>query len=124
MLRMLNKRSMLASQNLFLRSTSVRTYYPDNVLMPREKGEFYNDPMAMAESVCRIIAMHDACRDPANITVSHTFEQLGLNALDMVEVFIGCEREFDLEISEEACEEMTTVNDLVEHLARNPATKA
>jgi acyl carrier protein len=42
----------------------------------------------------------------------------------MVEVFLGIEREFDLEIDEEECEKMTTVNDLVEFLAKNPATKA
>ena len=101
----------------------VRTYYPDNVIMPREQGQYYADPMEIAERVIRIIALHDACRDPANLTVSHSFEQAGLNALDLCEIFIGCEREFDLEIAEEACEEMTTINCLVEHLSRNPATK-
>jgi acyl carrier protein len=41
----------------------------------------------------------------------------------MVEVFMGCEREFDMEMSEEDCEAMTTINCLVEFLAKNPATK-
>ena len=41
----------------------------------------------------------------------------------MCEVFIGCEREFDLEISEEDCEAMTTIQDLVEHIAKHPSTK-
>jgi len=41
----------------------------------------------------------------------------------MCELFIGCEREFDLEIAEDACEQMNTVNDLVEFLSKNPATK-
>jgi acyl carrier protein len=41
----------------------------------------------------------------------------------MCEIFIGCEREFDLEIAEESCEEMHTVSDLVEFLSKNPATK-
>jgi acyl carrier protein len=51
-------------------------------------------------------------------------KSLGLNALDMVEVFLAIEREFDMEIDEEDCEKMTTVNDLVEFLARSSATKA
>lgn len=100
-----------------------RGYYKDDVLMTREVGDYYNDPLAVADRVVRLFALHDACRDPASVTVSHTFEELGLNALDMCEVFIGVEREFDLEIAEEACEEMRTVNDLVEFLAKNPASK-
>ena len=41
----------------------------------------------------------------------------------MAEVFLACEREFDLEIGEDECESMTTVNDLVEYLAKNFYTK-
>ena len=101
----------------------LRPYYKDNVLMPREQGDYYADPMDVAERVVRMIALHDNCQEPSKVVLSATFGQLGLNALDMCEVFIGCEREFDLEISEEDCEAMSTVNDLVEHLARHPSTK-
>jgi len=38
------------------------------------------------------------------VTLNKTFREVGLNALDMCEIFIGCEREFDLEILEEECE--------------------
>ena len=104
-------------------SLQMRTYYPDNVLMKRVYGDYYADPMDVAERVVRIISLHDNVNDPQTVTVGQTFSECGLNALDMCEVFIGCEREFDLEISEEDCEEMTTVNDLVEFLARSPHTK-
>ena len=100
-----------------------RGYYKDNVLMPREQGDYYADPMAVAERVVRMVALHDNCSDPAQVSLDQTFAQCGLNALDMCELFIGCEREFDLEISEEDCEAMQTVGDLVEHLARHPSTK-
>ena len=101
----------------------ARAYYKDNVLMPREKGEYYADPMDVAERVVRLVALHDNCNDPAAVTLGASFSQVGLNALDMCEVYLGCEREFDLEISEEDCEAMVTVNDLVEHIARHPSTK-
>ena len=101
----------------------VRTYYPDNILMKRVEGEYYSDPMDVAERVVRLMGLHDNVIDPSAVAVGKTFTELGLNALDMCEVFIAVEREFDLEIAEEACESMTTVNDLVEFLARNPATK-
>jgi NADH dehydrogenase (ubiquinone) 1 alpha/beta subcomplex 1 len=77
--------------------------------MPREKGEYYADPMDVAERVVRLIALHDNVRDPASVTLSSHFSELGLNALDMCEVFIGIEREFDLEIADEDCETMQTV---------------
>ena len=101
----------------------VRHYYKDDVLMPREQGEYYADPYAVAERVVRLVGLHDNCKDPSAVSLSATFESLGLNALDMCEVFIGLEREFDMEFADVDCEEMTTVNDIVEALARNPYTK-
>lgn len=71
----------------------------------------------------RQIACHEACKDPANVTLNHKFSRIGLDALDMCEVLIGCEREFDLEIAEENCELMQTANDLVEFKAKITATK-
>ena len=106
-----------------LAAAPSRSYFKDNVLMPREQGEYYADPMDVAERVVRLIALHDSCADPSKVDLASSFSALGLNALDMCEVFIGCEREFDLEISEEDCEDMSTVSDLVEHLARHPSTK-
>lgn len=100
-----------------------RGYYPDNVLMKRDVGQYYNDPMDVAERVVRLIALHDACVEPSSVTLAKSFSEVGLNALDMCELFIGCEREFDLEIAEEECEQMNTVSDLVEFLSKNPACK-
>ena len=102
---------------------SVRCYYKDNVLMPREQGEYYADPLEVAERVVRLIALHDNVRDPASVTLASNFYELGLNALDMCEVFIGVEREFDLEISEEDCEAMSSIKELVEFLSKHPSTK-
>ena len=115
---------MNSMKKLVFATPTMRTYYPDNIIMKRLEGEYYADPMAIAERAVRMIALHDACRDPSAVTLECTFESLGLNGLDMVEVFLGIEREFDMEIDEEECEKMRTVNDLVEFLARSSATKA
>ena len=122
---MLTRRAALLARShtlAFLRP-AVRGYYKDNVLMPREQGDYYADPMDVAERVVRLIALHDNCAEPSAVTLNKSFDSLGLNSLDMVEVFLGCEREFDLEISEEDCEAMSTVSELVEFLAKNPSTK-
>jgi acyl carrier protein len=91
--------------------------------MKREEGDYFADPVGVAERVVRLIALHDNVRDPSSVTLNSSFEELGLNDLVMVEVFLGAEREFDLEIGEDDCESMTTVNDLVEFLAKNFYTK-
>ena len=91
--------------------------------MQREEGEYYNDPVMVAERVVRLIALHDNVTDPASVTLNSTFEEIGLNPLDLCEIFLQAEREFDVEISEEDCESFITVNDLVENLSRNFYTK-
>ena len=88
--------------------------------MEREYGDGYMaDPVATAERIVRCIALHDHVNDPAGITLGNTFEELGLNALDMCEIYIAIEKEFDFEMSEDSVETFTTVNDLVEHVSRN-----
>ena len=48
-----------------------RSYYKDNVLMPREYGDGYMaDPIATAERIIRLIALHDNVNDPSGITLS------------------------------------------------------
>ena len=88
--------------------------------MEREYGEGYMaDPVDTAERIVRCIALHDNVNDPSNITLGQSFEDLGLNQLDMVEIYLAIEKDFDFEIAEDVCESFTTVNDLVEHVARN-----
>ena len=88
--------------------------------MPRVYGDgYFSDPVATAERIVRCLALHDNVNDPSEIALGASFESLGLNELDMVEVYLMLEKEFDFEISEDDCETFTTVNDLVENIARN-----
>ena len=103
--------------------TPRRSYYPNGQLMQREEGDYYADPLNVAERTVRLFALHDNVRDPSSITLNSTFEDLGLNSLDLCEIYLQAEREFDTEISEEDCESFMTVNDMVENLARNFYTK-
>ncbi len=100
-----------------------RFYYPEGKLMKREEGEYYADPVQVAERMIRLIALHDNVKDPSAVTLNHSFDELGFNVLDMQEIFLAAEREFDIEISEEDCESFQTVNDIVENIARNFYTK-
>ena len=53
--------------------------------------------------------------DPDEITMETTFQDdLGADSLDVYQIIMGIEEEFDLEIPAETAEQVTTVEDAVE----------
>ena len=87
--------------------------------MHRHEGDYFADPVEVAERIVRLVALHEKTNEPSKVTLNSNFADLGLTSLDLCEIYLQAEREFDLEISEEDCESFTKVNDLVEFLARN-----
>lgn len=80
--------------------------------------------MVVAERVVRLFALHDNVSDPDAVTLNSSFAELGLNDLDMAEIMIGIEKEFDFEVDEDVCEQYHSVNCVVESLAKNSGLKA
>lgn len=55
--------------------------------------------------------------DESSITMDSAFiDDLGADSLDVVELIMGLENEFDLEIPDEEAETITTVGDVVEYI--------
>ena len=53
--------------------------------------------------------------EPEEITMDTTFvEDLGADSLDIFQIIMGIEEEFDIEIPAETAEQVTTVEDAVE----------
>ena len=53
--------------------------------------------------------------DPDEITMETTFvEDLGADSLDIFQIIMGIEEEFDIEIPAESAEQVTTVEEAVE----------
>lgn len=53
--------------------------------------------------------------DPDEITMETTFQDdLGTDSLDVYQIIMGIEEEFDIEIPAETAEQVTTVEDAVE----------
>ena len=72
---------MLASTGSLLRQPQ-RTYYPNGQLMKREEGEYFADPIEVAERVVRLIALHDNVKNPSAVTLQSDFSSLGFNVFD------------------------------------------
>lgn len=55
-----------------------------------------------------------------NITSDSSFiDDLGADSLDIVELIMALEEEFDLEIPDAEAEKVSTVNDVVEYIAQH-----
>ena len=55
--------------------------------------------------------------EPEDVTVAATFvDDLGADSLDIFQIIMGIEEEFDIEIPNEAAEQIVTVGDAVEQI--------
>ena len=48
------------------------------------------------------------------VTIDSTFEELGLDSLDGINILFALETEFDIDISDEAAKSITSVKEMVE----------
>ena len=72
----------------------------------------------MFEKVKEIIMEQLSISDPDMITMETTLEDLGADSLDMVEVIMALEDEFDIQIRDEDLESLKCVSDLVEYISK------
>ena len=55
--------------------------------------------------------------EPEEVTMAATFvDDLGADSLDIFQIIMGIEEEFDIEIPNEAAEQIVTVSDAVEQI--------
>jgi acyl carrier protein len=57
--------------------------------------------------------------DDADVTLETTFEELNADSLDIVELIMALEEEFDLDIPDEEAEKIRTVGDAVNYIKEN-----
>lgn len=63
--------------------------------------------------VIELVTPH-VCVLNEEVTYQSTFEQLGLDSIDRVELIYEAEREFSITIPEERCDDISTVAEFVE----------
>ena len=70
------------------------------------------------EKVCALIAEQFNV-DADSITMDTSFEDLGADSLDVVDMLMSLEDEFDVEIPDEEIERIRTVGELVAYIEEN-----
>lgn len=72
------------------------------------------------ERVKEVIGEQLGIEDLDTITMETTFiDDLGADSLDVVELIMALEEEFDMEIPESEAEKITSVGDVVEYIEKN-----
>jgi acyl carrier protein len=72
------------------------------------------------EKVKEVISEQLGIDDTDSITTETTFiDDLGADSLDIVELIMALEEEFDMEIPEEEAEKITSVGDVVNYIENN-----
>jgi acyl carrier protein len=71
----------------------------------------------IADTVISVIATIKRIPEE-QITLESTFEELGIDSLDGTEIVCELEERFRIEISDEVAQELTSVAQVVENLAR------
>ena len=75
---------------------------------------------AIFERVKEVIGEQLGIDDLDSITLDTTFiDDLGADSLDIVELVMALEEEFDMEIPEAEAEKIQSVNDVVEYITKN-----
>jgi len=67
----------------------------------------------LTERVLRIIAETQR-KDPAQVTIDSTFEELGIDSMDGVNIVFALENEFDINVPDDEVKNIRSVRDMVE----------
>lgn len=74
--------------------------------------------MNMFEKVKAIIIDQLSISDADMVTADTTLEDLGADSLDLVEVIMAIEDEFDVQIKDEDLENLKSVGDLINYISK------
>ena len=77
------------------------------------------NPDAILEKVKEVIIEQLAVEDEAIKLETSFIDDLGADSLDIVELIMALEEEFDLQIPDSEAEKITTVGDVVEYIKNN-----
>jgi acyl carrier protein len=71
----------------------------------------------LTRRVLRIIAETQR-KDPAQVTIDSSFEELGIDSMDGVNIVFALENEFDINVPDEEVKSIRSVRDMVDGVIR------
>lgn len=77
------------------------------------------NPDAILEKVKEVIIEQLGVEDESIKMDTSFIDDLGADSLDIVELIMALEEEFDMQIPDSEAEKITTVNDVVEYIKNN-----
>lgn len=77
----------------------------------------------IAEKLAARVAEH-LCLPPAEVQAGMSFESLGADSLDMYELAMALEEDFNIDLADDEIDAIVTVDDAVKLIAAKTATEA
>jgi acyl carrier protein len=71
----------------------------------------------LTQRILRIIAETQR-KDPAQVTIDSSFEELGIDSMDGVNIVFALENEFDINVPDEEVKNIRSVRDMVDGVVR------
>lgn len=110
------------SSAMFVRPTMTRSFQTSRALFA-DSGVAPPPTKAEVESrVLEVIKKFDKV-DPAKVTATSSFKDLGLDSLDGVELVMAFEDEFSIEISDADAEKIQSAQSAIEFISSQPNLK-
>ncbi|MBQ9267028.1 MAG: acyl carrier protein [Clostridia bacterium] len=85
----------------------------------QKKGVFGVNPDAILEKVKEVIVDQLGVDEEIIKTDTSFIDDLGADSLDIVELILALEEEFDIQIPDNEAEKISTVGDVVEYIKNN-----
>jgi len=75
--------------------------------------------MSVADKIKKVVAEKLSVDAAEVVPEAHFVDDLGADSLDLVELIMSMEEEFDIEISDEDAENLATVQDAIDYVTTN-----
>ena len=115
----LNNLNLNKSDNFYNKNLTKKNYHPTREVMKKFSPKYFSDPNVVGEELIRIICLHDKVTDPSKVTMSSTFEEIGLDSLDFVEVILETENYLNYDFGAADWEQFITIDDMAQFLAQD-----
>jgi NADH dehydrogenase (ubiquinone) 1 alpha/beta subcomplex 1 len=80
---------------------------------------YYLDPKLVATRIVMLIGCYDKVEDVSKIKLTTQWHELGLDEIDVVNITVAIEKEFEMEFIDEEVERFKNIEDVVNYVARS-----